>query len=36
MSSSPRRLSEGGRIDRTTPLEFTFDGERLVGFRGDR
>jgi heterotetrameric sarcosine oxidase alpha subunit len=35
MSSNLRRLSEGGRIDRATPLEFTFDGERLAGFRGD-
>jgi sarcosine oxidase, subunit alpha len=31
----PCRLSAGGRIDRTRPLSFTFDGRRLQGFRGD-
>ncbi|WP_330341978.1 sarcosine oxidase subunit alpha family protein [Streptomyces sp. NBC_00557] len=29
------RLSGGGRIDRGTPLTFTFDGTRYEGFRGD-
>src|ERR1700735_3491395 len=31
----PYRLPAGGRIDRTRPLSFTFDGRRLQGFRGD-
>jgi heterotetrameric sarcosine oxidase alpha subunit len=35
MIPNPKRLAEGGRIDRTQPLEFTFDGRRLVGFQGD-
>jgi sarcosine oxidase subunit alpha len=29
------RLAQGGRIDRSEPLEFTFDGVRHHGFRGD-
>ena len=29
------RLGEGGRIDRDHPLNFSFDGERLVGYQGD-
>ncbi len=29
------RLAQGGRIDRTRPLSFTFDGKRLQGFAGD-
>jgi len=29
------RLTEGGRIDRTRPLEVSFNGERLSGFAGD-
>ena len=29
------RLSEGGRIDRTKPLSFLFDGRRYHGFSGD-
>ncbi len=29
------RLPEGGRIDRTRPLAFTFDGSAFSGFAGD-
>ena len=30
------RLTKGGRlIDRTTPMEFTFNGKRLRGYQGD-
>src|SRR5436190_8032288 len=29
------RLPEGGRIDRSRPLNFTFDGRRLTGYQGD-
>ncbi|MBV9858851.1 MAG: sarcosine oxidase subunit alpha family protein [Alphaproteobacteria bacterium] len=29
------RLQRGGRIDRSRPLSFTFDGRRLYGFAGD-
>ncbi len=29
------RLPEGGRIDRRSPLEFTFNGRQYQGFRGD-
>ncbi|GGE05497.1 sarcosine oxidase subunit alpha [Aureimonas endophytica] len=29
------RLAQGGRIDRTRPLRFTFDGRPHVGFSGD-
>lgn len=29
------RLANGGRIDRSRPLAFTFDGTRLQGFAGD-
>jgi sarcosine oxidase subunit alpha len=29
------RLPEGGRIDRSQPLEFTFNGRRLTGYAGD-
>ena len=32
---SARRLERGGRIDRTTPISFTWDGKSLSGFRGD-
>jgi sarcosine oxidase, subunit alpha len=31
----PLRLPAGGRIDRTRPLTFTFNGRRLQGFLGD-
>ena len=30
-----RRLPQGGRIDRSRPLTFMFDGRRYVGFAGD-
>src|SRR3712207_9493145 len=33
--SSTSRTAEGGRIDRATTLEFTFDGEHLTGHPGD-
>src|ERR687886_2001568 len=33
--TSPFRTAEGGRIDRATTLEFTFDGQRLTGHPGD-
>lgn len=29
------RLASGGLIDRTAPIDFTFDGRRLKGFAGD-
>jgi sarcosine oxidase subunit alpha len=32
---SAHRLASGGRIDRTRPLSFTFDGRRYDGFAGD-
>ena len=33
--TEPRRLAAGGRIDRSRPLRFTFDGVALQGFEGD-
>ena len=30
-----RRLLQGGRVDRTQPLTFWFDGTRCTGFAGD-
>src|SRR5690242_2622659 len=33
--TQPFRTSEGGRIDRTRPVAFEFDGRRLTGFCGD-
>ncbi len=33
--SQPNRLPAGGRIDRTQPLSFTFNGTTLDGFAGD-
>ncbi|MGY1823004.1 2Fe-2S iron-sulfur cluster-binding protein [Geodermatophilus sp. SYSU D00079] len=33
--TSPFRTPEGGRIDRATTLEFTFDGQTLSGHPGD-
>ena len=33
--SQPFRLNHGGRIDRDTPLQFTFDGRPIDAFRGD-
>ncbi|MDW6023459.1 sarcosine oxidase subunit alpha family protein [Mesorhizobium sp. BAC0120] len=35
MSSQVRRLASGGRIDRSQPFEFKFDGRSLAGYRGD-
>ena len=35
MTTQPRRLSEGGRIDRSTALSFTADGQSYVGHPGD-
>jgi sarcosine oxidase subunit alpha len=35
MNGAPFRLPEGGQIDRTEPLSFTFAGRRLAGFGGD-
>ena len=29
------RLPEGGRVDRSAPLRFTFDGTEYTGLRGD-
>ncbi len=29
------RTAQGGRVDRATPVRFTFDGEPYVGLRGD-
>ena len=31
----PRRLPQGGLVDRTKPVAFTFDGRRFVGLAGD-
>ena len=35
MNAQPRRLREGGRIDRSTELSFTVDGQSYVGHPGD-
>ena len=35
MASQPNRLPDGGRIDRTRPLNFQFDGKRYQGYAGD-
>jgi sarcosine oxidase, subunit alpha len=35
VSTQPRRLSQGGRIDRSTDLSFTVDGQSYVGHPGD-
>ena len=32
---SSRRLPKGGLIDRSRPIDFTFDGQKLSGFAGD-
>jgi len=29
------RLEKGGRIDRSVPISFSFDGRKFLGFRGD-
>ena len=33
--NQPSRLSEGGRIDWSAPVDFSFNGRRYQGFRGD-
>ena len=33
--TQPNRLTSGGRIDRTAPLKFLFDGKPIHGFEGD-
>jgi len=33
--NQPFRLSQGGRIDRSQPLRFRFDGKEYVGYAGD-
>ena len=33
--SAPFRLPLGGRVERDTPLRFTFDGREYTGLRGD-
>lgn len=35
MRGNAWRLKSGGRIDRTRPLSFEFDGKRYLGFAGD-
>ena len=35
MSGQPRRLLDGGRVDRRRPIAFHFDGRPLRGFAGD-
>ncbi len=35
MSTSRNRLAEGGRVDRTKTLAFTFNDRRYTGFEGD-
>ena len=35
MPAQPRRLAEGGRIDRSRALNFSFDGRAMQGFAGD-
>ena len=35
MSSQSYRLASGGLIDRSRPLEFSFNGRRLTGYAGD-
>ncbi|MDI3336408.1 sarcosine oxidase subunit alpha family protein [Defluviimonas aestuarii] len=35
MAADPYRLAEGGRIDRSRPLRFRFDGRDYQGFAGD-
>ena len=34
-ADQPNRLPRGGRIDRSRPLTFSFDGRRYTGFAGD-
>jgi len=35
MTRQTHRTERGGRIDRSAPLAFTFDGRRYTGYRGD-
>ncbi len=35
MAAQENRLASGGRIDRSTPLKFTFNGKSYDGFHGD-
>ena len=35
MAAQPRRLAEGGRIDRSRVIDFSFDGRPLQGYAGD-
>lgn len=35
MTTGPKRLSLGGRIDRAMPIHFTVDGRELTGYTGD-
>ncbi|MCV2873497.1 sarcosine oxidase subunit alpha family protein [Defluviimonas sp. WL0050] len=35
MAADPHRLADGGRIDRSRPLRFRFDGRDYQGFAGD-
>src|SRR5262249_39230840 len=35
MNSNAKRLAQGGRIERAQPIDFSFDGRNLAGFRGD-
>jgi len=35
MSRGPHRLRRGGRIDRSRPLAFSFNGRPMSGYRGD-
>jgi sarcosine oxidase subunit alpha len=35
VTSQPFRLASGGRIDRSSPLRFRFDGHEYEGYRGD-
>jgi len=35
MTSQPNRLAEGGLIDRTKGIRFSFDGQQLAGYQGD-
>ena len=35
MNGQTHRAERGGRIDRSAPLAFTFDGVRYAGYRGD-
>ena len=35
MTDQPCRLPDGGRIDRTKPHSFSFDGRRYAGYAGD-